>query len=323
MSDNSHQELLAQVATMYYEQELTQHAIAAKLGLSRVKIYRLLKQARVEQVVQIIINWPTQRDAELEKRLQQAFGLKEALVLKTSPQNGMSTLQRLGQLSARYLERTLTDGSTMAVCLGRTSYETIHAISPSFQAEVRVAQAVGSMPFAMQELDSATLARELAHNLGGEVFYLNSPLMGDTVEAGHVIRNQRDVKHTLDVAKSADVALTGIGNLDPTISGFSLAGFINADDLAALVVAGAVGDMAGQIYTLDGTLYPCEYNQRVIGITLEELKQIPTVMAVAMGQKKARAILGGLRTGAINVLCTDDQAANEVLKLNGDLREIV
>lgn len=316
MLDDTHHELLAQVATLYYEQEMTQNAIAAQLGLSRVKIYRLLKQAKEEQVVQISISWPLRRDAELEQQLQQTFELKEALVLKSSAQNGASTLQRLGQMSARYLERTLVDGSTMAVCLGRTSYETIHAISPGFQAQVRVAQAVGSMPFAMQQLDSATLARELAHKLGGEVLYLTSPLMGDTIEAGRVIRNQRDIKHTLEVAESADVALTGIGNLDPAISGFSQAGFINADELTALTADGAIGDMAGQIYTLAGTLHPCEYNQRVIGITLETLKQIPITIAVATGQEKAPAILGGLRTGAINVLCTDDKAASAVLKLN-------
>jgi DNA-binding transcriptional regulator LsrR (DeoR family) len=308
---------LAQVAAMYYEQEMTQKAIGSQLGLSRVKVYRLLKQARAREIVQIIINWPLQRDANLEKSLHQTFDLNEALVLRTTSPSSVSSLLHLGQLAARYLEHILTDGTTMAVCLGRTSYETVHAISPNFQAEVRVAQAVGSMPFGRQEIDSATLARELAQKLSGEVSYLTSPLMGDSIEASEVIRNQRDIKRTLKVAQQADVALTGVGNLDPAISGFSQAGFISATELDALTATGAVGDMAGQIYNLDGELHPCAYNRRVIGITLAELKRIPMTIAVAMGQRKAKAILGGLRTGAIDVLCTDDQAANEVLRLNG------
>ncbi len=319
MADDNHAELLAQIASLYYEEELTQNAIADRLGLSRVKVYRLLKQARAEQVVQIIINWPIKRDAGLEALLKQTFGLKEALVLKTTPQDIGSALQRLGQLSARYLEQVLVDGSTMAVCLGRTSYETIHAISPNFQARVRVAQAVGSMPFDLQALDSATLARQLAQKLGGEVLYLTSPLMGDSVEASEIIRNQRDIKRTLSVATQADVALTGIGNLDPAISGFSRAGFISPADLADLTAAGAVGDMAGQIYTLTGELFPCDYNRRVIGLTLAELGQIPTTIAVALGPEKAAAILGALRTGAINVLGTDDRAAAEVLMLENNV----
>ena len=102
------------------------------------------------------------------------------------------------------------------------------------------------------------------------------------------------------------------------ISGFHKAGFIRAKKLAALTAAGAVGDMAGQIFTIEGKLFNSNINRRVIGITLEELKQIPTTISVAMGREKAKAILGGLRTGAINVLCTDDEAATEVIKLQGE-----
>ncbi len=318
MSDNSRTNLLAQIAWMYYEQEMTQNHIAAQLGLSRVKVHRLLKQARDEQVVQITINWPIERNPELEKALVQAFGLKESLVLKTLSSDPPSTLQPLGQLAAHYLERVLTDGSTMAVCLGRSTYEAINAISPNIQAEIRVAQAMGSMPFSMHELDSATLARQLAQKLGGEVLYLSSPLMADSIEAAEVLRSQREIKRVLMAARAASVALLGIGNLDPATSGYVEAGFISLDELAELKAAGAIGDVAGQIFTLEGKLHPCSYNQRLIGITLEELRQIPTTIAVALGLAKAKSILGCLRTGAINVLCTDDNAAREVLRLNGE-----
>lgn len=318
MLESSQHDLLAQVASMYYEQDMTQTEIGSQLGLSRVKVYRLLKQARAEGVVQISINWPIERDSDLEKQLVQTFGLKEALVLKTLSPHRSPALQPLGQLAAHYLERVLTDGSTMAVCLGRSTYETINAISPDFQAKVRVAQAMGSMPFSMQEVDSATLARHLAQKLDGEVLYLSSPLMADSIEAAEVLRRQREINRVLMAARAADVALLGIGNLDPATSGFIKAGFITPEELAGLVASGAVGDVAGQIYTLEGKLHPCDYNQRVIGITLAELRQISTTLAVAIGQAKAKSILGGLRTGAINVLCTDDQAAREVLKLNRD-----
>jgi deoxyribonucleoside regulator len=301
---------------MYYERELTQNEIATEFDLSRVKVYRLLKQARAEGVVQITINWPLKRDPELEHSLEQAFGLKAARVLQTMASDRPPALPQIGRLCASYLERILVDGSTMAVCLGRTSYETINQIDPDFQARIRVAQAVGSLPSTMQSLDSATLARQLAQKLGGDVLYLTCPLMGDSAAASQVISSQRDIKQTLQAAADADVALVGIGNLDPAISGFSQAGFISAEALNALTAAGAVGDMAGRIYALDGSLFPCEYNERVIGLTLEALKQIPLTIAVAMGRDKARAILGALRTGAIDVLCIDDQVAAEVLNVS-------
>jgi DNA-binding transcriptional regulator LsrR (DeoR family) len=51
------------------------------------------------------------------------------------------------------------------------------------------------------------------------------------------------------------------------------------------------------------------------------MKQIPNTIAVAMGSYKVKAILGGLRTGVIDVLCTDLQTAREVLSLEKDLTE--
>jgi DNA-binding transcriptional regulator LsrR (DeoR family) len=315
MIDDSHRNLLAQIAAMYYEQELTQNEIARQLGLSRVKVYRLLKQAKAEEVVQITINWPIERDLEIEKVFTERFGLKETLILKTGSSNHTPTLQLLGQLGSYYLEQVLTDGSTMTVCLGRSTYEVINAIRPGFQAKVRVAQAMGSMPFTMQELDSATLANRLAQKLGGEVLYLSSPFIADSPEAADVMRRQRDIERTLAAARQADVALLGIGNLDPAISGFVEAGFITSDELTALNATGAVGDMAGQIFTISGDLHTCDYNQRVIGITFDELCQIETTIAVAAGKDKAKAILGALRTCIIKILCTDDQTAKEILKL--------
>ncbi|GAB4128255.1 MAG: sugar-binding transcriptional regulator [Roseiflexaceae bacterium] len=318
MRDREYRNLLAQVASLYYEEDLTQSEIGQRLGLSRVKIYRLLKEARGEGVVQITINWPVSRAVRLEQELKRVFGIREALVLETVQQDDAPLMHRLGQLGARYLEQLLEDGMTMTVCLGRATYEVIHAIRPGFRAKVHVAQALGSMPFSFQELDSATLARQLATKLGGDVLYLSSPLMADSMEAAEVLKSQRDIHRTLEAARAADVALVGIGNLDPAISGFVRSGFVGVGELEQLRQDGAIGDMGGQILTRDGQAHPCSYNQRMIGLTLEELRQIPTTMAVAAGEEKAAAILGALRTGVVDVICTDDRAADGVLRLLND-----
>jgi deoxyribonucleoside regulator len=315
--DDNQLELLAQVASMYYERAMTQNEIASALKLSRVKVYRLLAQARAERVVEININWPIARDGALERALRQHLGLHEAIVLKTASRNHNPVLQRVGRLCAQYLERVLSDGMTIALCLGSSTYEVINAISPDFHARVRVAQATGSMPFAVRDFDSATVAHQFARKLGGEVLYLSSPLLADSVEAAEVMRNQSEIRRALEAAGQADLALLGIGNLDPATSGFVRAGFLTPEVLAALCADGAVGDMAGQIFMQSGQLHPCAFNRRVIGITFDDLRRIPVTVAVACGLSKARAILGALHTGTINVLGTDDETAREVLNLSG------
>jgi DNA-binding transcriptional regulator LsrR (DeoR family) len=133
------------------------------------------------------------------------------------------------------------------------------------------------------------------------------------------MRRQNSIQHTLSTARSADIALMGIGNLNPAVSGYVRAGLISAEELAALDQQDAVGDIGGQFFTAAGELHACTYNQRVIGLTLEEMRDIPNVIAIAKGLEKARAIQGALRTGVIDVLCTDGETARAVLAL-GDGR---
>jgi deoxyribonucleoside regulator len=314
MLDQETHELLARVASMYYEQDMTQNEIADELDLSRVKVYRLLRESRTRNIVQITIDWPIKRDTALENALCAAFSLNDARVLKAAADQPGSLLRQLGYLGARYLEDLLKDISTMAICLGRSTYEVINAVRPDLQAHVQIVQAIGSMPQARDEYDSSVLARQLAQKLGGQVVYLNSPLMADSAHAASIIRSQSNIQHTLSVAGSADIALLGIGNLDQQTSGFVREGFLTPGELAGFTDNGAVGDIAWRIFTQNGDLYPCEFNDRVIGITLDELRRIPTTVAVAAGIAKVPAVLGALRMGVINVLCTDDQTARAVLQ---------
>ena len=69
-----HHDLLARIAALYYDEEKSQDAIGKELGLSRVKVYRLLKEAKEAGVVQVLIHWPIERNAELEQALVQRFG---------------------------------------------------------------------------------------------------------------------------------------------------------------------------------------------------------------------------------------------------------
>jgi DNA-binding transcriptional regulator LsrR (DeoR family) len=314
MKDSLHQELLANAASMFYEQDLTQSQIGEKLGLSRVKIYRLLKEAKEKGIVQIIINWPTRRDSKLEQQLKETFGLKEALVLM-APKQETALLSELGQLAARYLESILKPNSTLAICLGQTTFEVVNAIRPNYQTHLKVVQAIGSMPGALHRHDSSALVRQFAEKVGGEALYLSSPPIADSPASAQIIRNQPDIKLTLEAAKAAEVALIGIGNLDPRHSIFVRSKVLSKDELNALAKEGAVGDIAWRIFGSDGALHPGTFNQRIIGLSLDDLQHIPLTIAVAGGTEKAKAILGAINTGAVNVLCTDDKTAERIIEL--------
>ena len=322
MTEDSRHQLLAQIGSMYYEQEKSQNEIADEMGLSRVKVYRLLKEAREENIVKIVISWPVERDSAAEKQLGEVFHLKKALVLRSRPTatDASVALRRLGQITANYMEMLLEDCNTLAVCLGDSTYEVINAVRPTSQAHVNVVQAMGSIPFTLQDIDSAALARQLAHKLGGQVLYLTSPLIANSPDEAVILRRQKSIELTLNASRKADILLLGIGNLDPKSSRYVQADMISADQIKVLKDEGAVGDIGGLFYNIDGDLHPCSYNQSMIGLTMDEMKQIPNTIAVAMGLKKAKAILGALRTGVIKILSTDLETARAVLKIERESR---
>ncbi len=314
--DSTHHALLARVAAMYYDEALNQVDIGKALGLSRVKVYRLLKEARVQGVVQIHIHWPIQRNAELERALVERFGLQHALVLMRNTTAEEDVQREVGRLGAQYLDGVLRDGNTLAICLGRSTHEVVNAMrqrTPASTApRVRVAQAVGSIPFSMQEFDSATIGRALAEKLGGDVLYLSSPMMADTPESADVIRRQPHVQATLDAARKADVALVGIGSLDSSTARLIETGFVTLEQVKTLRKQGAVGDLAGRMFNREGK-DDFAHNRRVVGVTHEDLRRIPITLAAVSGPERAPAIIGALRSGTVRVLCTDDATAAEVL----------
>jgi DNA-binding transcriptional regulator LsrR (DeoR family) len=79
-----------------------------------------------------------------------------------------------------------------------------------------------------------------------------------------------------------------------------------------------VGDILGHFYDIDGRPVECETDDRLIALDLEQLRVIPTMVAVAGGLGKVAAILGGLRGSYIDVLITDMETAQAILEQSNE-----
>ena len=79
--------LMSEVATLYYEKNLTQQEIAKKLNISRQTVSRLLGDAIDEKIVEIIIHNPEKDCRELEKKICDKFGIRSCVVCNVSGRN--------------------------------------------------------------------------------------------------------------------------------------------------------------------------------------------------------------------------------------------
>lgn len=313
-----HLNFLAQVATWYYEEELSQSEIAQRIGRSRSMVSRLLSEARDEGLVEIRVHFPLKRNAGLEKRLEKAFGLSQARVLAEAPDDFDLLLKRLGTIGSRELQEHLHDGACVGISWGTAVHAVVQSMPSIPLRDVKVIQIIGATghedPAVNVNVDGPELARLLAQKLGGAYRFLHAPLIVEDETLAYSLRKQKSIAKTLTQAAQADVILLGIGSLDPDFSSLRRTGYLDLEDLSKLREQGAVGDILAQPLDALGRPLDDPIARRIIGLNLDKLRATPTVIAVAGGLIKAPAILAALRGGYVNILVTDSAVAASVLQ---------
>jgi DNA-binding transcriptional regulator LsrR (DeoR family) len=307
--------LLLQVASLYYEQGLTQEEIAQRVNLSRSNVSRLLSQARHQGVVEIRVRRPVPTVPALESELKTRFGLHDAQVLANGMRSTDLTLRDVGALAAEQIRNHLHDGMILSVGWGRALYETVQAFRPVSVRQVDVVQVMGGLGAVDPYIDGNELARHLAESLGAHLYYLRAPYVVESATICDALMKEPVIRLVMEMARNADLTITGIGSIRPELSGLLRAGYLTEDDLHTIAETGAVGDICGQYIDIHGEVCQLELHRRIITIDLPSLLAMKRVVAVAAWREKAPVILGALRGGFVDVLITDEAAAQEVLHL--------
>jgi DNA-binding transcriptional regulator LsrR (DeoR family) len=184
--------------------------------------------------------------------------------------------------------------------------------------DVEVVQLVGGLSALDSAVTGQELVRELSERIGARHRYLHAPALFGSAEALTLLLREHAIAGALDAAKRADMAVVGIGAAGIGSSGALLDALeLSPAERAEFDAAGAVGDVCGRFYDLSGQEVRSVVNQRVLAVTLDDLRSIPTVAGIATGPEKGLGILGALRGRIIDVLICDQQAARSVLRLDG------
>ncbi len=306
---------LAEVATKYYDQNKSQQDIADELGITRSAVSRLLTEARERGIVEIIVHYPWRTSADLERALMEMFPLKAARVLIRGNKAYDEMVTGLGVLAAQYFTNTMKSNDIVGISWGSGLYQTIRALRPASYPDAEVVQLVGAVGTERSSAMGPLLAPLLANQLGAPCRYLHAPLLTESEAGRAALLHDRSIRETLDVAARAAVALVGIGTTAPERYNPARHGYVSLAELEDIRAAGGVGLIVGEHYDIDGNVLDISINRRVVGISPENLKRIPTIIGVGGDAIKGEAILGALRGKWVNVLITDEAAARRVLQL--------
>lgn len=318
MVSKDHERLLVKVARFYYEQELTQSEISNRLRLSRQKVQRLLKQAKDVNIVQITIRPVIGAFPELERTLENRFGLQEAVVIETTNFEDQFVVAReVGVGAADYLMRVVQPQDSIVISWGGSLLGMVNALYGGSQRSdldgIKVIQGLGGLGDPNKEVHAADLTRRLAQVFGGEAVLLPTPAVAGTREARDTYFEDPFVSHILEQARTAKLAVMGIGapRLDSIL--MRERRIVTVQDLESLKQNGAVGDLNLRFFDENGKIVQSNFDQRVIGLTLDEIQRIERVVGVAGGAAKVSAIRGALAGKLVDVLVTDQITAQQVL----------
>jgi len=307
---------VVKVAHLYYIEGKTQEEISKQLGVSRPTISRMLDYARKSGIVSIRLDVPNEIFPEMENKLEKVFSLEEVIIVSSS-ENVALLKQNLGRGGADLLKRRIKGIKSLGISWGSTLYEVVSNFTRDVtNQEIKVVQLVGSMNPLNSSVYADELAKTLAMKLDGSAYILRAPMIVDSPQIRDMMLNESHIKEVLSLARKVDIAIVGIGAMDSN-SILLTSGCISEEELREIKERGGVGDILGRFYDSNGKPVSSSLDNKIIGIGMEELREIPYVIGVAGGKNKIRAILGALKMGILNSLVTDEQTARELLNLGG------
>lgn len=307
LHDNDEIEQITRAAWHYYNDGLTQNQIAEMLGVSRIKVSRLLEKGRQTGLIELRINSPYGGCLTLQKELADAFGLRDARVVPKV--DDLPPTPRIGRAAASLLVQMLEPNDLLAIGWGETTTSTLRYMAPIVpNSNIALVSLTGGV--------SAYIGNTGLYGPQNNAHLIPTPLRVSSPELADMLRIEPYVRHVLDMAATARLALIGVGAVSSTAT-LVRYGYCTSAEVELFARRGAVGDILGYFYDADGEVLDLDLHRHVVAVRPEDMKTIPNVAAAAAGPQKIDAILGLLRGRLANILVTDETTARELLRRKG------
>ncbi|MEZ0167150.1 sugar-binding transcriptional regulator [Microvirga sp. TS319] len=298
--------MILRVAQLYHLDGLTQSEISERQHISQATISRLLKKAEQIGIVRKTVVAPRGTFPDLEARLRDHYGIQEAIVTECFADQEDAILSAVGTAAAHYLETTLDDGEVIGISSWSASLlRMVESIHPTKRHAENVVQMLGGIGNPAVQSHATQLTTRLAELTGAKPLLLPAQGVASSSAAKLVVLGDSYVRSTMDQFRRVTVALVGIGALQPSVMLANSGNTFTHEELQDLERRGAVGDICVRFFDRHGRPMDGPLDERVIGISLEELRSVPRVIGVAGGARKATAIRAALLGGYVDVLITD------------------
>ena len=301
---NYEESLMVKAAWYYYFENMTQQAIADRLSISRMRVIKLLENARQNGIIQFRLRSDGVGMMEQSRALMEKYGLKDAFLIPSGDEE-TTINESIARAGAMYIADRLGDNACINVGYGDTLSRTLNHLATMVQSPVTCISLTGGVSYYLPNARSNIFNARLV--------LMPAPLLASTPEMAAAMLAESSVSEIIRMASLSSFTLVGIGSMDDSAT-IIKSGMLSQADLLRLRTSNAVGDVLCHFLGADGQLIPTPIEDRLIATPLSGLKAMPNVVGLAAGSQKVEAIRAVLRGGYLDVLITDEATANLLLR---------
>ncbi|TDR31597.1 transcriptional regulator [Aquamicrobium defluvii] len=307
--------LRIRAAWMYFVEQMTQNEIADVLGVGRVTVVRMLADARARGEVKITIESDLVEIVRLERDLERAFGLEQAIVAPLSVPDA-DPIPAIAARTGGYVSEVMKAGMRVGVGWGNTLFSTLQFLSGRALADFKVISLLGGVGVA-RRFNPAEFAWRFAQVFQGDGYLIPTPAVVDSIGTKIALVERCGLQEIFQLADSLDAVLVSVGGIASATT-FYRGGFLKEADREELVARGAVGDLLFHFFDRNGDLVDHPVNQLVMSVEVDRLRRAPVRILTSGGEEKIGALMGAMNLIRPTVLITDEESARRMLAERAD-----
>ncbi|MDI6617832.1 MAG: sugar-binding domain-containing protein [Clostridiales bacterium] len=245
--------------------------------------------------------------SSIEKMLQDRLGFSKVIIVPGNIDEDPLILKEVGRVGANYVKNLITDNQVIAVTGGNSVKELVNSMPKiTNKSNILVVPARGGMG-KLVETQANTITANLANKLNANYKLLHVPDVMSK-EALETVGNEPVIKDIIKSIGKTSLLIYGIGRADD----MSKKRGLSDEELKKLMDKKPVAEAFGYYFDSDGIIVD---KTLTIGLKFEDVKKIKTIIAVAGGNSKAKAIIATKTYSKNSILITDEGAAKEMVRL--------
>lgn len=302
--------LSKKAAWLYYVAKLNQNQIAEKIGLSKMRVHRLIALAEKNGFVKTYVEGDFERTSKYENILKEKYKIKFCEVIPNDLESD-NPINMLGAAGGRFIMNQINNNNIYEFGIGTGS--TMSAVTkwlPKINKKIDFISLNGSLT-RNNAVQTQSVISQIANKTDGQCYATGIPLITESIEQKKMIENINYVKEILIRGNKTKIKILGVGGLND--SSLNVRSKIFSEkSIANLKRSGALGEVGGNFFNIDGKIVSNDETTKILSANYLFFKKAKTVL-IAGGKNKILQLKSVLKSGNFSGLITDSNTADRLI----------